>query len=235
MRYLSVLLCLMLAAAMLCLPCAARAGERIGHWVVEAEDSAAVGGIGTDTIDIVTSAGLSLWWDEPVQMPCVIAYRACVVVGGGVCDRLSDLNCFWMASEPPAGTSPLTHAARRGGRFAESYRLQCYYVGYGGNHNTTTRFRRYVGDTLAVADAACRPPVLVEYTDRGRLLRPNHWYDIRLTVEPEGTGARVRYCIDGSTIVDYFDPQPLGRGWFALRTTWSHLRITAFNITTART
>jgi hypothetical protein len=30
--------------------------------------------------------------------------------------------------------------------------------------------------------------------------------------------------------VDYRDPTPLLRGWFAFRTTWSHTRLTAFRI-----
>ncbi|MBQ9284879.1 MAG: hypothetical protein IJ209_01145, partial [Bacteroidaceae bacterium] len=95
------------------------------------------------------------------------------------------------------------------------------YLGFGGNGNTTTRFRRYEGDTLAVADASRRPAILREYTDKAHLLRPNHWYAIRLEVTPKPGGARVRYTIDDETFADYLDPNPLLRGWFAFRTTWS--------------
>ena len=138
---------------------------------------------------------------------------------GGPFDRLSDLNCFWMASEP------FTGMASRAGRFVESYRLQCYYLGFGGNYNTTTRFRRYDGDTLAVTDPARRPPILKEYTDSAHLLRPNHWYAVRIEVDADG---RTRYFIDDELLVDYLDPAPLLRGWFAFRTTWSHTRLTGF-------
>ena len=198
------------------------------HWRIEAESPQTRVLLRDDTLDIVSPKGLSLWWDEVMEAPCVVEYRACVVCEGGTCDRLSDLNCFWMASE--AGNSPLRGIASRGGRFVESYRLQCYYLGYGGNHNTTTRFRRYDGDTLAVSDEQHRPAILSEYVDTAHLLRPNHWYTIRIEVIPEGEDTRVCYTIDGERLVDYHDPQPLLRGWFAFRTTWSHTRITDFRI-----
>lgn len=198
------------------------------HWVIEAESPATRVLLRNDTLDITSPAGLSLWWDEPLQGNVIISYRACVVVDGGPTDRLSDLNCFWMATDPAAepAQSPLRGAAKRGGRFVESYRLRCYYVGFGGNYNTTTRFRRYDADTTAVADAARRPQILTEYTDSAHLLQPNRWYDIRL----ECIDGRVRYYVDDTLFVDFIDPESLKRGWFSLRTTWSHLRLTAFRL-----
>ncbi len=179
-----------------------------------------------DTLDITSPQGLSLWWDEPIHAPCTITYRACVVMDGGPCDRLSDLNCFWMASLPTA-PSPLRSIPQRGGRFVESYRLQCYYLGYGGNHNTTTRFRRYDGDSLAITDESRRPAILKEYTDEAHLLKPNHWYSIRIEVHADG---RTRYFIDNELLVDYLDPSPLPYGWFAFRTTWSHTKLTGWEM-----
>jgi hypothetical protein len=41
------------------------------------------------------------------------------------------------------GGSPLAHP--RTGAFADYDTLKTYYVGQGGNGNTSTRFRRYVG------------------------------------------------------------------------------------------
>lgn len=190
------------------------------HWRIEAESPLTRILQRGDTLDITSPKGLSLWWDEPMQAPCTISYQACVVMEGGPCDRLSDLNCFWMASEPLKGIS------QRGGRFMESYSLQCYYLGYGGNYNTTTRFRRYDGDTLAITDETRRPPILKEYTDSAHLLKPNHWYTIRIEILTNG---HTRYFIDDELLVDYLDPQPLQRGWFAFRTTWSHTRLTGFH------
>ena len=196
-------------------------------WRIEAESAETRVLLRNDTLDITTPKGLSLWWSQPLTAPCTISYRACVVVEGGPCDRLSDLNCFWMASFP--NNTPLApwRGGEATGRFVDSYRLQCYYLGFGGNYNTTTRFRRYDGDTLAITDPSHRPPILKEYTDSAHLLKPNHWYSIRIEVTASG---RTRYYIDDELLVDYQDPVPLLHGWFAFRTTWSHTRLTAFRI-----
>lgn len=132
--------------------------------------------------------------------------------------RISDLNCFWMADRM---------LGRNGAKFADYYALQTYYVGYGGNWNTTTRFRRYTGDERGITEEACRPIILKEYTDEAHLLRENHWYKIRL----EQTDGRVRYFIDGECLVDYLDPQPLRSGYFGFRTTQAHARMRNFHYT----
>ncbi|MBR0272908.1 MAG: tRNA-dihydrouridine synthase family protein [Bacteroidaceae bacterium] len=196
-------------------------------WRIEAESPESRVLWRNDTLDITAPKGLSLWWRKPLTAPCTISYRACVVMEGGPCDRLSDLNCFWMASLPSANEGKEQSPFPGGGAFVEYYRLQCYYLGYGGNHNTTTRFRRYDGDTLAVTDPSHRPPILKQYTDSAHLLKPNHWYSIRIHVTADG---RTRYFIDDELLVDYQDPSPLLHGHFAFRTTWSHTRLTAVRI-----
>ena len=75
----------------------------------------------------------------------LIRYEATMVQAGGANDRVSDLNAFWMATD--ARTPGDLFAARRSGKFADYNQLRTYYVGQGGNGNTTTRFRRYIGDT----------------------------------------------------------------------------------------
>ena len=194
------------------------------HWRIESESPQVRVLQRNDTLDITSPKGLSLWWDEPLKAPCAISYSACIVMEEGPYDRLSDLNCFWMATNPD-GSSPIKTIPSRKGRFVDSYMLQCYYLGYGGNYNTTTRFRRYDGDSLAVNDPSRRPQILKEYTDSAHLLQPNHWYVIRIEVTAEG---RTLYFIDDKLLVDYQDPTPLLYGWFAFRTTWSHIRLTAF-------
>ena len=216
-------------AFIICIVLTCLCGELFGqstHWVIEAESPQTRVLLRNDTLDMTSPKGLSLWWSQPLTAPCVIEYRACVVMNGGPCDRLSDLNCFWMATHP-IDQSPLRGIASRGGRFTESYRLQCYYLGYGGNYNSTTRFRRYTGDTLAVGDASHRPPILKEYTDSAHLLRLNTWYAVRIEVHTDG---RTRYFINDELLVDYLDLTPLRHGWFAFRTTWSHIRLTGFRV-----
>ena len=76
-------------------------------------------------------------------------------------DRLSDMNVFWMASDPEA-KDIWARADWRSGIFLRCYTLQMYYLGYGGNSNTTTRFRRYTGDGRGVDSADYRPAILKE-------------------------------------------------------------------------
>ena len=123
--------------------------------------------------------------------------------------------------------SPLEGIPERQGIFVRQYALSLYYMGFGGNHNTTTRFRRYTGDERGVNNAEYRPAILVEYTDSAHLLKKNHWYHIRL----EQIDGCVRYIIDGEVIVEYQDPTPLTRGYFGFRTTLSHAQIRGFTYT----
>jgi len=176
-----------------------------------------------DTCEIVSPKGLTLWWREKLKAGMTVEYDACVMDEGKPGDRLSDMNCFWLASDPNA-KDLWTRAQWRSGIFTRCYTLQMYYLGYGGNHNTTTRFRRYDGDEAGVEDAAKRPAILKEYTDAPHLLKPNHWYHWKI----ESKLGRTRITIDGECIVDYLDPQPLQEGWFGFRTTLSRTRIANF-------
>ncbi|MBQ8050587.1 MAG: hypothetical protein IJ197_03310 [Bacteroidaceae bacterium] len=187
-------------------------------WEVEAESADTHLLVYDDSVEIHTSAGLTLWWRQPISVPFTLHYEAMVVQRDST-DRLSDLNCFWLATDPtvPDG-NVLTRITERNGVFAQASSLQLYYVGYGGNWNTTTRFRRYNGRP--------HPPLLAEYTDSAHLLRPNEWYRIRI----EATTSRTRYYINEELLFDYADPEPLQRGWFGFRTTWSHCLIRGFRV-----
>lgn len=189
----------------------------LGQWVIEAEKPATVivrGGV----LDIVTPAGLTVWFKYELVGPVAITYEAQAVSEGGPYDRVSDLNAFWMAREVGGG-SPLSHP--RSGAFADYDTLETYYVGQGGNGNTTTRFRRYVG----------RPgerPLLPQHDHAApdEMLTPNRWTTVRLVAD----GNRIEYWSDGRRLFDLDDAAPYRRGWFGLRTTQSHLRIRNFSV-----
>lgn len=193
------------------------------HWFIEAENDLYSTRFMNDTLEITAPKGLTLWRREKMKGNVTISYYARVMSEGRPEDRLSDLNCFWKASDPYADHI-LDHASSRQGVFTRYYGLQLYYMGYGGNYNTTTRFRRYDGNIKAVDDASQRPPVITEYTDTAHLLEPNKWYHIVLKCD----AARVRFYIDNRCLVDYTDPHPLQEGWFGFRTTWSRTQITGF-------
>jgi lysophospholipase L1-like esterase len=189
----------------------------LSDWVIESERPAQVTAT-AGVLDIDTPAGLTLWFRHELEGPILIEYDASAVSEGGPNDRVSDLNSFWMATDPRSRASP---AGRRTGAFSDYNTLHTYYVGLGGNANTTTRFRRYI------ASATERP--LLPQNDRSSpqdLLQPNQLQRIRIVAD----NGLVQYYRDDRKLFEYTDPQPYTRGWFALRTTQSHLRVRNFKV-----
>lgn len=183
-------------------------------WVIESEAKEAKVVWSKDSVcDIRAPKGLTLWNKAPLRGDVCIDYEARIMSD----DRVSDLNCFWMADKA------LSEAKKRGGVFAKASSMSLYYVGYGGNGNTTTRFRRYDGES--------NPSVIREYTDQKHLIKPDHWYRIHL----ESKEGRVLYVIDGDTLVNYVDLHPLTQGYFGFRTTQSHAQMRRFRITQQNT
>jgi hypothetical protein len=189
----------------------------LDQWVLEAEKPAKVS-VHDGVLDIDTPAGLTLWFRPELIGPVMIQYEAQAVSAGGPNDRVSDLNAFWMARDAGGG-SPLV--TPRTGAFADYDTLKTYYVGQGGNGNTTTRFRRYIGRP---GDRPLRPE-----DDRRAaedMLRPNVWTHIRLMAD----GGLIQCWNDGRKLFELNDAEPYTRGWFGLRTTLSHLRVRRFRV-----
>jgi hypothetical protein len=187
--------------------------DDLRHWHAESEQPATHISLRHGVLDIDSPAGITLWLTHELAGPVRIDFDATAVSAGGPNDQVSDLNVFWMARNAD-GTPVLS--TRRGGKFAEYDDLRTYYVGLGGNRNTTTRFRRYVGQPgnrpLLPAHDLSGPAVLLE---------PNRKQAITLIAD----GRHVEYQRDGNALFVYEDEAPYTRGWFALRTTFSHLRI----------
>ena len=162
---------------------------------------------------IQDTGGCTAWWSERLVAPVEISYEATLVMAGGKTDRLSDLNCFWMAQDPRSAAAPFAAGQARTGKFPDYDSLLTYYVGYGGNNNSTTRFRRY--------DGTANRPLLPEHdlSEPRFLLEPNRTYRIRLVARD----GRAEFYRDGELIFSFTDPAPLTAGWFAIRTVRSHV------------
>lgn len=205
--------------------------EFVKHWTVESESPDYKLHFLHDTLEVISPKGMTIWRNEKMEGRTVIEYDACLMDEGQEGDRVSDLNCFWMASDPMAKDgSVLQRLKQRNGTFRHCYTLQLYYMGYGGNYNATTRFRRYRAEAKDNAQAQALsaeqlPAILTEYTDSAHLNIANRWRHIRI----EADGIKIRYFIDGECLVDYRDPHPLTSGWFGIRTTWSRMRVTNFS------
>jgi len=191
----------------------------LGSWVVEAEQPsrvAAEGGI----LDIDAPAGITLWFAHELSGAVAIDYDVTAVAAGGPNDAVSDVNAFWMATDSRAHSGKLLEH-RRSGAFADYDELRAYYVGIGGNRNTTSRMRRYVG-------RRGERPLLAQHdlSAPQYLLQPNRQYHIRLIAR----GSRIEVLRDGKLMFRLDDPQPYAHGYFGLRTTKSHLRIRNFSV-----
>lgn len=170
-------------------------------------------------LEIDVPGGCSVWLKTALSGPVLITYDATEVSAGGPNDRVSDLNCFWMARDSRALDDIFGHA--RNGKFSDYDQLQCYYVGQGGNSNTTTRFRRYVGEK---GNRPLRPEH--DLSAREFLLVPN----VSQTIQLIAAGGVIGYYRDGRQIFSYDDPQPYTSGWFAIRTVTNHLRVKKFRV-----
>jgi hypothetical protein len=194
------------------------------RWLVEQRPGGLVT-VGYGVLVIDDAGGCTVWFRPELTAPVIITYEATVLNRGGPHDRVSDLNCFWMATDPatPDG-SMLATPEKRTGALAEYDRFRLYYAGCGGNSNTTTRFRRYTG-------TGERPLLPGHDLHAARfLLRGNQSYRIALVA----AGGRAQYLRDGEVLFDYADPQPLTRGWFGFRTVHSRVEIRHFRVWRAR-
>jgi rhamnogalacturonan endolyase len=188
--------------------------QGLSRWVPEyraGAGSSVAAAQGKLTMDVAGDA--TVWFKPELSGDVQISYRRTMLMRGGPNDRLSDLNQFWMASDPRNA-----NLFTRDGTFAQYDALSLYYMGMGGNSNTTTRFRKYDGKGQRV--------LLGDLADSDHLLLPNREYQIDISVYQGCT----RIAVDGETYFTYRDPEPLRKGYFGFRTTHSRQEITDFKV-----
>lgn len=162
-------------------------------------------------IDVL--GGATVWLNKKLSGNLLIEYKRKVILNNGPNDRLSDLNQFWMATDPRN-----TNLFTRTGVFAQYDSLLLYYVGFGGNTNSTTRFRKYNGKGERV--------LLTDLTDKPHLLEPNKEYSIKITVY----NGLTKFFVDNVEYFSFLDKEPLLEGYFGFRTTKSRQEIDDFRI-----
>lgn len=190
----------------------------LSQWVVEQ----AKGG-STELKDgklvINDKKGCTVWFKQKLSGSIIINFDVVMVDNQGENDRVSDLNCFWMATDPNHPDNIFANKTR-GGLFKNYHYLKLYYVGYGANNNTTTRFRRYKGGG--------ERPVLPEHdlTDKKFL----HTANQKITITIIANGESIQYLRDGEMVYNITDPQPYLEGWFGFRTVRNHMHIDNFTV-----
>jgi rhamnogalacturonan endolyase len=184
------------------------------RWKIEMENLPKSSVITQDSaLFLDTKGGITLWLRKKLKGNYKITYLRTVIMNNGINDRLSDMNQFWLA-----GSGKKDFFSNRTGKFEEYDSLKLYYVGMGGNYNTTTRFRKYQGNG--------EKTLLSEKNDSLHLLKPNLEYKITIIVQDKTTS----FWIDEQCIFSQTDSGLLQEGYFGFRSTFSHQKIRRFKI-----
>jgi len=190
-------------------------------WVVEQQAGGTVT-FQNEIMEITDAKGCTVWFKHPLQGPVSISYDATIIKNGGPYDRASDLNCFWMATDPNNPNDFFKNSKNRAGKFTNYHELLQYYVGYGGHHNTKTRFRRYNGQQ--------NRPLLAEHdlTAPEFMITPNKKMRVTLIAARQ----KVQYLMNGKLIFELEDNAPYQQGYFGIRTVNNHMKIENLHIET---
>ena len=191
----------------------------MSNWVVEQMPGGTVQ-VSNAAMEIIDVAGCTVWYAKKLTAPLTIEYDAIVIDQDGPQDRVSDLNCFWLATDAEHPENFFATSENRKGKFKNYDGLQLYYVGLGGHHNTKTRFRRYTG----TGDK----PLLAEHdlSDPEYLILPNTVNHIKIVV----FHSTVQYYRNDKLIFDFHDAAPYASGYFGIRTVNNHMTIDNFKV-----
>jgi hypothetical protein len=183
-----------------------------GHeWRVEAQVSTPRSTVTAKagTLNLDAAGGVTVLLLTPLTGTYCIRYTRQVLPAEGGVYRISDLNQFWLIDPAPLGAPE-----PRDGRLESYTPDRLFYVGIGGNNNTTTRFRHYDGSPAR--------PLLGEADLR---LEANRRYDLRTCVLAD----RTELYVDGKLLFSAAQTPPR-LSYFALRSVGSKQRVTHFRI-----
>lgn len=189
------------------------------NWVVEQQP----GGqtiFSNEGLEVIDADGCTIWFKNPLEAPVKISYDITIIDQGGQYDRVSDMNCLWMANDPRNPDDFFKASRERAGHFPNYHHFTGYYAGYGGHHNGKTRFRRYNGNVDR--------PLLPEHdlSDKQFMITANKKMRIEIIVKDTFTS----YSRDGELIYEVNDSQPYTEGYFGFRTVNNHMKIENFEV-----
>ena len=182
----------------------------IGNWVSEFDNTASSLATQNSKLDMDVTGGGTTWFVPKLSGNVQIEYDA---VSLSHSSNGPNINQFWMATDPD---NP--DLFTRSGTFSEYDDLELYYAGLGGNNNSTSRFRKYLGDGTK--------PVLQEYTDAAHIPVANQTYRIKIIVY-EGI---TQFFVDDELYFSLDDANPYTEGNFGFRTFNSHLQYDNFRV-----
>lgn len=193
------------------------------NWIIEQQPNGEVH-VDDGKMEIIDAKGCTVWFKNKLEGNLKIEYDITIIDTKGQYDRVSDMNCFWMANDPKNPNDFFKDSAQRAGHFPNYHHLKLYYVGYGGHNNSKTRFRRYDGNIDR--------PLLPEHdlTDKKYMIVANKKMHIEILVKDGYTS----YKRDGEIIFEINDSEPYTNGYFGFRTVENHLIIEDFKVITLK-
>ncbi|WP_051941846.1 DUF6250 domain-containing protein [Maribacter forsetii] len=193
--------------------------DDLSSWQVE-QMPGGISEIKNSKLEIDDASGCTIWYKKELSGPIMIEYDTYIISDGGKNDRVSDMNCFWMATDMEHPDDLFKNSAKRHGKFSNYDGLRLYYMGVGGHDNSKTRFRRYVGN----GDR----PLLDEhdFSKSEFLLQPNTTYHIRIIAYNNV----IQYYRNGVKMIDLYDADPYTKGHFGFRTVKNHMTIDNFKV-----
>ncbi|MEM8521825.1 DUF6250 domain-containing protein [Flavobacterium sp. PL12] len=193
------------------------------NWIIEQQQGGKVE-FKNKIIEIIDAKGCTIWFKHILTGPIQIEYDVTVIGNKGPYDRVSDLNCFWMASDPKNPNDFFKDSKNRKGFFPNYHELKQYYVGYGGHDNSKSRFRRY--------DENKERPLLAEHdlSDKKFMIVPNKKIHVTLIANKN----KIQYLRDGEVIFNLNDEMPYTKGYFGIRTVENHMIVENLKISTIK-
>ncbi|MFB9058240.1 DUF6250 domain-containing protein [Mariniflexile ostreae] len=189
------------------------------NWVVEQQPKGQVE-VANGKMEVIDAKGCTVWFKHKLEGHIKIEYDITIIDHNGLYDRVSDMNCFWMANDPRNPKDFFKESEHRAGHFPNYHHLKLYYVGYGGHHNSKTRFRRYDGNL----DRPLRPEH--DLTDKAFMIVANKKMHIEILVKKNYTS----YSRDGVVVFEINDQNPYTNGYFGFRTVNNHMEIENFKV-----
>ena len=171
-------------------------------------------------LEIDDLAGCTIWLKKELKGPIMIEYDTYIIDQDGPNDRVSDMNCFWMAKDPENPDNLFANSKKRHGKFSNYDSLRLYYMGVGGHDNSKTRFRRYTGNG--------ERPLLPEHdlSDPKYLIEPNTVNHIRIIA----FNNIIQYYRNGEKMINFKDDNPYTSGYFGFRTVNNHMTVDNFKV-----
>lgn len=192
----------------------------LDNWIIEQMENGEVK-IVDGKMDISQGNGAVVWFKNELKAPITITYDAEVVYKNGVNDRVADLNCFWMASDPNSPNKFFKNSKERSGVFNTYFSHKLYYVGQGAHNNTKTRFRKYLGN----GERPLNPNH--DLTEKIYMITPNKKNKIKIISNKNYT----QYYCNGLLIFNISQDSIYTSGYFGIRSFKNHIIIDNFKVT----